>query len=139
MSVEARILVVEDDPAQREQLAGFLADLGAEVIEAGDGREALDRLAEGPPDIVLTDLRMPRLDGRGLLREVVAREPDVRVIVITAYGTVKDAVACLRDGASDYLLKPLDLDEVEFAGNRALEENRLRRENRALRRRLGRI
>ncbi|RMF75978.1 MAG: sigma-54-dependent Fis family transcriptional regulator [Acidobacteria bacterium] len=139
MNLEARVLVVEDDRAQREQLAGFLADLGAEVVEAADGREALDRVAEAPPDLVLTDLRMPRLDGHALLRELARRAPDLPVIVITAYGTVRDAVACLKDGASDYLLKPLDLDEVEIAVTRALEESRLRRENRDLRRRLGRI
>jgi len=139
MNLEGRFVLAEDDPAQREQLAGFLRDLGAEVLEAGDGRAALELVRSRRPDVVLTDLRMPRLEGRELLREIVAFNPEIRVVVMTAYGTVEGAVAALKEGACDYLQKPLDLDEVERVARRALEERHLRRENRELRRRLGEI
>ncbi len=137
--LEARILLAEDDDAQRGQLAGFLADLGAEVLAARDGEEAVALLERDPVDLVISDLRMPRVDGRDLLRRAKELAPDVEVILVTAYGTVPDAVGALKDGAADYLLKPLDLEEVEHVVRRALEARHLRRENRELRRRLGEI
>jgi two-component system NtrC family response regulator len=137
MNLDAIILIVDDDASQREQLAGFLQDLGAEVAEAGDGREALALVPRIGPDVVITDLRMPKMDGRELLREIRQINPEIAVIVVTAYGTVEDAVACLKDGAGDYLLKPLDLDEVEHLVRRAVDRRHLERENRELRRRLG--
>jgi len=137
--LDARILLAEDDDAQREQLAGFLGDLGAEVLPARDGEEAAALLTREAVDLVITDLRMPRLDGRALLRRAKELAPDVEVILVTAYGTVPDAVGALKDGAADYLLKPLDLGEVEHVVRRALEARHLRRENRELRRRLGEI
>jgi len=137
MSLDAGILIVDDDASQRSQLAGFLRDLGAEVAEAGDGREALDLLPRVGPDVVITDLRMPKMDGRELLREIRQFNPEIGVIIVTAYGTVEDAVACLKDGAGNYLLKPLDLDEVEHLVRREVGRRHLERENRELRRRLG--
>jgi two-component system NtrC family response regulator len=139
VTLDATILVVEDDASQREQLAGFLRDLGAEVAEAGDGREALTLVARTSPDVVITDLRMPIMDGRELLREIRRINPEIGVIVVTAYGTVADAVACLKDGAGDYLLKPLDLDEVEHQVRQAVKRRHLERENRELRRRVGHL
>ena len=139
MSFEGRILVADDDGAQREMLAGFLRDLGTEALEAEDGAHALEMIRRHNPDVVITDLRMPGMDGHRLLRETVALNPEIRTIVVTAYGTVQGAVACLKDGAFDYLLKPLELDEVEHAVRRALEERHLRRENQELRLRLGRL
>jgi len=137
MNLNASILIVEDDASQRAQLAGFLRDLGAEVAEAGNGREALALLPRIGPDVVITDLRMPKMDGHELLREIRQLNPEIAVIIVTAYGTVEDAVACLKDGAGDYLLKPLDLNEVEHLVRRSLERRHLERENRELRRRLG--
>jgi DNA-binding NtrC family response regulator len=139
MRIEARLLVVDDDGSQREALAAFLRDLGAEVDEAGDGREALRRLQDGQFDLVITDLRMPELDGHQLLREVKQLNPEIGVLVVTAYGTIPGAVRCLRNGADDYLLKPLELDAVEHVVRRSLEGRHLRRENRELKARLGRI
>jgi DNA-binding NtrC family response regulator len=139
MSSAGRILVVDDDAAQREMLAGFLRDLGSEVLTAEDGPRALDETRRHNPDVVITDLRMPGMDGHQLLKEILGLNPDIRTILVTAYGTVQGAVACLKDGAFDYLLKPLELEEVEHAVRRALEERHLRRENRELRMRLGRI
>ncbi len=139
MTLDGRVLVVDDDRSQRELLAEFLRELGAEVLEAADGPEALDRVRTALPDVVLSDFRMPGMDGLTLLREVRAANPEVEFVIVTAYGTVADAVQSLKDGASDYLLKPLDLDEVEHVVRRAVERRHLVRENRELRRRLGEV
>ena len=134
-----RILVVEDDPSQREMLADFLRDQGAEVFEADSGAKALEVFDENSLDVVVTDLRMPGIDGQHLLQAIQQTNPEIRVIIVTAYGTVEGAVKCLQDGAADYLLKPLDLSAVEHVISRALEERHLKRENRELRQRLGEI
>jgi DNA-binding NtrC family response regulator len=134
-----RVLIVEDDPAQREMLSGFLGDLGVETAEAGNGKEALEILAKRQFDVVITDLRMPEMDGNELLRLVETVNPEIKVVLVTAFGTVQSAVESLKAGASDYLLKPLDLDEVEHVIRRCLEQFQLQRENRELRRRLGKI
>jgi len=139
MTLAGRLLVVEDDAAQREILAGHLRDLGAEVAAAAGPRAALDELTRFLPDVVVTDYRMPEMTGRELLDAVKRINPDVEVVVVTAYGAIADAVACLKAGAADYLLKPLDLDAVEHVIRRALERRHLRRENRELRERLGAI
>jgi len=139
VSIPARVLVVDDQSAQRELLAGFLGELGAEVAQAADGAAALAAVTNGNPDVVVTDVRMPGIDGRELLRRIKAANPEVEVVVVTAYGTVQDAVACLKEGAADYLLKPLDLDEVEHVVRRAAERRHLQHENRELRRRLGEV
>jgi len=139
MTLEGCILIVEDDPVQREMLSGFLRDLGVETVEAGDGHEALDRLSSQPIDLVVTDLRMPGMEGSELLREIKSQNPEVGVVLVTAYGTVQGAVEALKDGACNYLLKPLDLDEVEQVIGRCLAERQLKRENRELRQRLGEI
>ena len=137
MSLEGRILVVDDDGSQRELLAGFLREIGAEVKAAPDGPSALEEVRSGFPDVALCDFRMPGMNGRELLREIKAVNPEVEVVILTAYGTVHDAVGCIQDGATDYMLKPLDLDEVEHVVRRALEHRALVHENRELRRRLG--
>jgi len=139
MELEGHLLIVEDDESQRKMLADFLRDIGAEVEEAADGKEALDKIASTHPDVVVSDLRMPGLDGEQLLRKVREMNPEIRIVLVTAYGTVQQAVRCLQAGAQDYLLKPLDLDEVEHVIRQALEHRHLRRENRELRRRLGKI
>jgi DNA-binding NtrC family response regulator len=139
MTLEGRIVVAEDDQNQRNLLAGFLRELGAEVHEAADGRQALELVRGVNPDVLLTDQRMPGLDGLALLREVAALNPEVRAVVVTAFGSIAGAVSSLKEGACDYLTKPLDLEEVEQVVARALEERHLRREVRELRRRLGEI
>jgi two-component system NtrC family response regulator len=135
----SRLVIVDDDASQRDLLAGFFRDLGAEVREAAGGKEALELVERDVPEAVITDMRMPGMDGRALLAELRQRYPELPVLLATAYGTVQDAVACLKEGATDYLLKPLELDEVEHVVRRALEDRRLRREVAALRTRLGEI
>jgi len=139
VTISGRLLVVEDDSTQREMLAEYLRDQGAEVLEAGDGAAALAMVRERNPDVVVTDLRMPEMDGHELLQAVRELNPEIGVVIVTAFGTVEDAVRCLKDGASEYLLKPLDLDAVEHVVQRALGERHLIRENRELRRRLGEV
>jgi two-component system NtrC family response regulator len=137
MSLNLRLLVVDDEKKQRSLLAGFFRDLGAEVHEAAGGEEALALIRSTLLDVVVTDYRMPGMNGRELLGEIKALNPKIEVVIVTAYGAVEDAVGCLKDGATDYLSKPLDLDEVEHVLERLAERRHLVRENIELKRRLG--
>jgi DNA-binding NtrC family response regulator len=128
-----RILVVDDEPAQRELVAGFLRKQGCEVALAGDGKEALARFKAEPFDLVLTDQRMPGLSGLELLAAVRRVTPEVAVIVMTAYGTIETAVAAIKAGAADYLPKPLNLDELLHRVRAVQERERLLAVNRELR------
>jgi len=134
-----RLLVVEDDPPQRELLADFLREQGLEVEEAADGEEALRRIEGTDYDLIVADLKLPGLDGFELLKASRALNPEVGFLLVTAHGSVPSAVDSLRQGACDYLLKPLDLGEVEQVVRRCLEGRHLRRENLELRQRLGRV
>ncbi len=137
MSLNLRLLVVDDEKKQRALLAGFFQDLGAEVHQAAGGEEALAVVRSTLLDVVVTDYRMPGMNGRELLSEIKALNPKIEVVIVTAYGAVEDAVGCLKDGATDYLSKPLDLDEVEHVMERLAERRHLVRENLELKRRLG--
>jgi two-component system NtrC family response regulator len=128
-----RILAVDDEKAQLELVAGFLRKRGFEVLEATDGASALERFRAEPVDLVLTDQKMPGLSGLALLGAVRALNPEVGVIVMTAYGTIEDAVAAIKSGASDYLTKPLNLDELLHRIERTRDRQLLVRENRELR------
>jgi len=130
---EARILVVDDEAAQRDILGGFLRKQGYAVREAASGPGALAILRAETVDLVLTDVRMPGMSGLDLLREARLLNPELPVVVMTAYGTIADAVAAMRDGAVDYLTKPVDLDSVLHRVGKVLEQQRLVSENRALR------
>ncbi len=130
---EPRVLVVDDEIAQRDILGGFLRKHGFVVREAASAPAALAVLRAEPIDLVLTDVRMPGMSGLDLLREIHALNPEIPVLVLTAYGNVADAVAAMRDGAVDYLTKPVDLDAVLHRTRKALEAQQLLAENRALR------
>ena len=130
--MSARVLVVDDDPGIRYTLREILESEGLEVTEAGDGREALERFAERPAPLVITDLRMPRLDGLGLLAELTAHAPGTRVVLITAHGSERDAVEAMKAGAYDYFKKPFETDELLAVVRRAVEAVRLRDENERL-------
>lgn len=123
----ARILVVEDEDGVRSFLVDALADAGHRVSEATDGAAALALLAGASFHLVLTDLRMPRLDGMTLLREVRREHPDTEIIVLTAHGSVSSAVEAMREGAFDYVQKPISGPaELRLTVARALERHRLR-------------
>jgi DNA-binding NtrC family response regulator len=124
MSVAHTVLVVDDDPSICDVLTARLESRGYDVVVAGDGVEALEKLSAGPVDLVISDVRMPGLGGRELLAEIRGAWPDVPVILLTAYGTIRDAVQTVRDGAADYLTKPFDGQELMDKVARQLEDMR---------------
>lgn len=130
----ARLLIVDDEKNIRANLATFFASCGHQVTLADSAAAALDAFAAaGRFDLTLTDYRMAEMNGLELLREIRRRDPDALVVLMTAYGTVRNAVAAMKAGAYDYLTKPFSLDQVQHAVERALEVGRLRNENQILR------
>ena len=125
-----RCLVVDDEPRLRRVLVRLLEGEGFTCAEAGSGVEALKELEKVPVPLVISDLRMPEMDGVSLLREVISRWPETAVIVVTAVAEVESAVACLQMGALDYVAKPFHLDEVRARVSQALDKRRLIIENR---------
>jgi two-component system NtrC family response regulator len=130
---ERLILVVDDEEPQRRLLAGFLKKKGYAVETAADADEAMRVVSSRTVDLVLTDLRMPGRTGVELVDAVRGANPEIPVVVTTAYGTVTSAVDAMKRGAADYLSKPVDLDELEVLVARTLERRALVSENRALR------
>ena len=120
-----RILVVDDEINMQVVLRAMLKKEGYEVFTAPDGREALKVLADDDIDVVITDLKMPNLDGMGLLERVAADYPAVPVIMITAHGTVATAVDALKKGAFDYVTKPFEQDELKNVVLKAIKTRRL--------------
>ncbi len=131
-----RIVVVDDEPAQRELIGGFLKKQGHEVLLAASGAEALGHVRGRQVDLVLSDCRMPAMSGPDLLSEMKAVNPEIPLILMTAYGTVETAVQAMKEGAADYLTKPLDLEELLVRLARVTEQSRLRSEVRELQRQL---
>ncbi len=131
--MKPRVLVVDDDPGVRYTLREILESSGLMVDEAADGEEALSHFAEAPADLVITDLRMPKLDGMALLARLVAGSPVPRVVVITAHGSERQAVAAMKAGAFDYFRKPFEMDELLTVVRRAVDSTRLAVENEKLR------
>jgi len=127
-SNDLRCVVVDDEPRLRRVLVRLLEGEGFACREAGSGTEALELLQQEPAPLVISDLRMPQMDGVGLLREVIARWPDTAVIMVTAVAEVESAVACLQIGALDYVAKPFHLDEVRARVMQALDKRRLKLE-----------
>jgi DNA-binding NtrC family response regulator len=133
---KGKILVVDDEATARSALSDFLRAEGYSVETAADGFKALGRLAEFEADLVLTDFNMPGMDGVELLRKLKELDPEMSVILMTAFGGVETAVAAMREGAADYLTKPLNLDELAIVLGRTIESVELRREASDLRHRL---
>ena len=133
----ANVLLVDDEPKMGAVLKAGLEgdDLQADV--ASSGTEALDLLGKKRYDVVITDLRMPDLDGIALLERIKRKWPETEVILITAYATSQTAVDALRKGAYDYVIKPFDMDELRLKVRHILEKSALRRENVQLRSQLG--
>ncbi|MBK8692649.1 MAG: sigma-54-dependent Fis family transcriptional regulator [Deltaproteobacteria bacterium] len=133
---KVRVLVVDDEEGARSGLEKLLRLEGYAVDAAADGLAALERAAEQPPDVVVTDLKMPRMDGMALMERLRAQWPGMPVIVVTAFGDVGSAVAAMRQGAEHYLVKPVDFDELQVAIDRAIENRDVRAEADQLRRQL---
>ncbi len=129
---KAKILIAEDEKPQRDLLEGFLRKEGFSVEAVANGKEALQRLGQDFFDIVTLDYKMPELDGLQTLKEVRRLYPDLPVIMMTAYGTVETAVAAMKEGALDYLTKPIDLDELLIKLQKITERSTLLKENREL-------
>jgi len=126
------ILIVEDEQVLRESMAELLRGEDFEVLEAANGMIAHDLLLNTPVDVILSDVRMPEVDGITLLGHVQRIAPQTPVIMVTAYGTVESAVAAMRAGAVDYLLKPVQFDEVLLRVQRALQFGELTRTQRVM-------
>jgi two-component system, NtrC family, response regulator AtoC len=131
-----RILVVDDEANARTALAELLREEGYDVETAADAFKALGKLEEFAPHLVLTDLKMPGMDGIELVKRLAEGEREVAVVVMTAFGAVDTAVEAMRAGAVDYLTKPLNFDELLIVAERALERQNLRAETRMLKQRL---
>ena len=123
-------VIVDDEPRLRQVLVHLMRNEGFTCLEAGNGEEALAHLERQPITLVMSDLRMPKMDGLELLRRVRGRWPDTAVVMITAVADVEMAVSCLAIGAMDYLTKPFHLEEVRARVAQALEKRRLVMENR---------
>ena len=136
MSVKGRVVVIDDEVNAAAALETLLKEDGYEVARAHDARTGLQHLEQVEPDIVLTDLRMPGMDGLELLARIKDIRPETMVILMTAYGTVKTAVKAMKLGAEDYLSKPIDVEELEVVLQKALERTGLMEEARTLRQRL---
>jgi two-component system NtrC family response regulator len=130
------ILIVEDGQSQREMLRDFMASEGHTVREAQNGQEAIDRVMAGHVDLVLLDYKMPGMDGMEVLNRLKSINPAIDVIMITAFGTIETAVEAMKQGALDYITKPVDLDELSILIDRIAERKVLIRENEILRQKL---
>jgi DNA-binding NtrC family response regulator len=133
MPYRFRILVVDDEPAQRELVAGFLKKQAFDVVVAETGAKAVELFRQDSIDLILTDQKMPNMSGLDLLQAVRAINPEIPVILMTAFGSIEAAVSAIRGGATDYLTKPLNLDELLYRIRQVSDRYRIIAENRELR------
>ncbi len=127
-----KVLVVDDEEGIRQALDRFLSRLGYQVVQAGSAAEALDRQAAESPHAMLSDIRMPNMTGVELVPKALAHDSDLAIIMLTAIDEPRTAIECLKLGAYDYLIKPVDLDELEMSLQGALRQRQLEIERREL-------
>jgi DNA-binding NtrC family response regulator len=137
MTARGTVLIVDDEREMRLLLEDELLDAGYEVVSAVSAGEALNRAATGAVDVVVTDLIMPGMKGDELLRELHTRQPDVPVVIMTAFGSIESAVEATKAGAYHYVAKPFRMEQLLVTVENALRERRLRRELLELRTSLG--
>lgn len=137
MKQKNRVLVVDDDTAHRTMLRALIGGWGYEISEADDGSSAISAVREMPYDLVLMDVRMLKVSGLEALSDIKSFNPSIPVIIMTAYSSVEAAVNAIKQGAYDYLTKPLDFDKLKLTIERAMENVRLREENLRLKENLG--
>src|SRR6478735_1340402 len=135
-AVAERVLIVEDDTAARVGLEQLVKSWGFVAESATDGEDALEKVTTFRPAIVISDLVMPRLDGLGLLRALQAQGADVTTLLLTAQGTVEPAVEAMKEGAYDYLTKPVDIQRLKILLEKSVERQETLREVKTLRRQL---
>jgi len=133
---QAKVLVVEDDPDIRKILDMFLSEKGFRVKVAESGPRALEMLAEEPIDLILSDVRMPGMSGLDLLRHLKERDPEIQLVLMSAYSSVKDAVEAIQLGAADYVEKPIDFRRLDRVLQTVLEKRQLQHRTRILEQRL---
>jgi two-component system response regulator HydG len=133
MKTKNTILVVDDDLAHRTMLRTLLGGWRYDITEADDGQRAIEAVHQKPFDLILMDIRMIKVSGLEALSEIKRFNPAIPVVIMTAYASVETAVKALKEGAYDYLTKPLDFDELKLTIERAMEHTRLKEENRYLR------
>jgi len=136
MDRRIKILVIDDEPLMRITVQDALVGEGYEVVAAETGRKGSDFLRQNHTDIVITDLRLPDMDGIQILREVKSSHPSTQVILITAYGSIDSAVTAMKEGATDYLTKPFAMDELLLIIKRLLRMRQLEEENLELRKKI---
>jgi len=136
---KARILIVDDEESTRELFAELLQRWGYDVDQTADGHGALKLAAETHPDVIISDLVMPKLDGLALVRALREEQPDTPVVIITGKGTIDAAVEAVREGVFDFVEKPLDPARLKVILQRALEKKETLHEMQVLRRRLGQV
>ncbi|MEQ1559992.1 MAG: sigma-54 dependent transcriptional regulator [Methyloglobulus sp.] len=129
----AHVVVADDDKNGRRMLEILLTKLGCDVSTAADGEAALEIIHNTSVDLLITDLNMPKMDGLALLTALRQEDDDTPVIVVTAYGTIENAVEAMKQGAFDFIMRPLDIDQIEMVVSHALEACRLKQENLFLR------
>ncbi len=134
MTPSTSILLVDDDAAFRHVMSGELRRLGYAVSTAGSGEEALRKIGEAEPRVLLLDLRLPGMDGLDVLKKLRETNPSIEVIMLTGHGSIDSAIESIRVGAFDYVLKPCPLDEIELRIQRAMERSALRQRAKLLER-----
>ncbi len=132
MPKRAKILVVDDEPDILEVIEKILRDRGFEVGTAANGAVALERLAEGGYDLILSDVKMPELDGLELLQKVSLLYPEIPMVILSAFANIQDAVVAIKLGAFDYIAKPVYPDDLLLSIDRALKYQELQRATREL-------
>jgi len=135
MSERFRVLVIDDDPGVRDYMEALVSRQGYEVFAAADGEEALENLEQSRPDLVTLDVVLPGMDGLKILAELKKRLPDVPVVMLSGHGQARNIVEAMRLGASDFLRKPFEVEELELAFQKALEKRALKQEVERLRNR----
>ncbi|MDP6244749.1 MAG: response regulator, partial [Myxococcota bacterium] len=128
-----RVLVIDDDPGVREYMEALITQQGYQVEAAADGEEALAKLDAARPDLVTLDVVLPGMDGLATLAELKRRLPDVPVVMLSGHGQARNIVEAMKLGASDFLRKPFEVEELELAFQKALEKRALKQEVERLR------
>ncbi|MGE5401875.1 MAG: sigma-54-dependent transcriptional regulator [Ignavibacteriales bacterium] len=134
--MSAKVLIVDDEKVIRESLELLLRDEGYKAETAADGEEALQKIKSDDYDVVITDIKMPKLEGIELMQKAAKISPETFFIIMTAYASVKTAIEALREGAYDYFIKPVEFDDVILRLKRLISYKRLANENKSLRQRL---